>query len=516
MHKNLKKLLAFALAAFVPLGALDMAVAEDLPSPTVPAQVESETPATRDLTVTIVWNDDDNAKDTRPKMVSVFVTGSDGSHYSAQAQRPSDGKPNTHKAWQVTFMGLPETDGQNEIEYSVEAGIPEGYRYVAEGLNVYLTLKTPLATATPAPVASEEPTPATETPATETPAPVASEEPTPATETPATETPAPVASEEPTPATEIPVTETPAPVTSEEPTPATETPATETPAPVVSEEPTPATETPATETPAPAASEEPTPETEIPATETPAPVASEEPTPETETPVTETPAPVASEEPTPATEIPATETPAPVASEEPTPATEIPATATPAPVASEAPEATETPAPTNEPAPTETPAAEQPARITVNADTDIRLESNGMSMIIHTIPAGTAVTVLGIEGDWAKVEADGVIGYIYKDSINGWEQLKPKTDEDEAPKGEDECPIKVTIFTSRRAVMEPGETVNLTSKIEGSEGYETMLQWQWDKGNGFEDVPGANEDHYSFEASIETLSYSWRLVVYYR
>ncbi len=456
MHKNLKKLLAFALAAFVPLGALDMAVAEDLPSPTVPAQVESETPATRDLTVTIVWNDDDNAKDTRPKMVSVFVTGSDGSHYSAQAQRPSDGKPNTHKAWQVTFMGLPETDGQNEIEYSVEAGIPEGYRYVAEGLNVYLTLKTPLATATPAPVASEEPTPETETPATETPAPVASEEPTPETEIPATETPAPV----------------------------------------VSEEPTPATETPATETPAPVASEEPTPETEIPATETPAPVASEEPTPETE--------------------IPATETPAPVASEEPTPETETPATATPAPVASEAPEATETPAPTNEPTPTETPEAEQHARITVNADTDIRLEADGMSAIIHTIPAGTAVTVLGIEGDWAKVEADGVIGYIYKDSINEWEQLKPKTDEDEAPKGEDECPIKVTIFTSRRAVMEPGETVNLTSKIEGSEGYETMLQWQWDKGNGFEDVPGANEDHYSFEASIETLSYSWRLVVYYR
>ncbi len=402
MHENLRKLLAFALAAFVPLGALDMAVAEDLPSLTVPAQVKSETPATRDLTVTIVWNDDENAKDTRPKTVSVFVTGSDGSHYSASAQRPSDGKPNTHKNWQVTFYGLPETDGQNEIVYTVEAGIPEGYRYVAEGLNVYLTLKVPEATATPAPEANPRVRGRGQGFTMQTAAP-------------ATATPAPVVSEAPAPATALPATA-------------------------------------------------------VPATATPAPVETEAPAPATEAPVIATRAPAGNNQPAMATEAPA---------------------------------------------PTEAPAEKQGVQIKVNADTDMRLEANGMSVIIHTIPVGTAVTVLGIEGDWAKVDADGVIGYIYKDSINEWDQLKPKTDEDEKP-GEDECPIKVTIFTSRRAVMEPGETVTLTSKIEGSEGYEIKLQWQWDRGNGFEDVPGANEDHYSFEASIETLSYSWQLVVYYR
>lgn len=159
--------------------------------------------------------------------------------------------------------------------------------------------------------------------------------------------------------------------------------------------------------------------------------------------------------------------------------------------------------------PTEEPAPEQTWTVTVNADTDIRAAADGLSEIILTIPAGTTVAVLGAEGDWLRVDASGVIGYIYKDSVDAWDGAEPETPDEE-------CPIAVTIFSSRRAVMEPGETVELTSKIEGSEGYEIMLQWQCDKGDGFADVPGANEDHYSFAASIETLSYSWRLVVYYR
>lgn len=227
---------------------------------------------------------------------------------------------------------------------------------------------------------------------------------------------------------------------------------------------------------------------------------------------TETPAPETTETPAEETEAPAE-------------ATEIPAEATEAPAAEDQtlvediPDVTEPPALTYEPDPTEEPAEAEPSvNVSVNADTDIRLEGDGLSEIILTIPADTPVVVLGVEGDWAKVEVDGVTGYIYKDSVNEWEQIKPEEtqDGDAAEKETNECPIKVTIFSSRRSVMLPGEEVILTSKMEGSEGYETLLQWQCDKGSGFEDVPGANEDHYSFAASVETLSYSWRLVVYYR
>ena len=159
--------------------------------------------------------------------------------------------------------------------------------------------------------------------------------------------------------------------------------------------------------------------------------------------------------------------------------------------------------------------------LVVNNDADVRLEGDGMSEILVTIDAETPVTVIGIEGDWVKIVVDGVTGYIYIDdieSIRDVEGLLPETTP--APSTEpDETPVpnfKVTIFSSRRSVMAPGETVTLTSKLEGFEGYETLLQWECDKGNGFEDIEGANGDSYSFEASIETLSYDWRLTVYYR
>lgn len=117
-----------------------------------------------------------------------------------------------------------------------------------------------------------------------------------------------------------------------------------------------------------------------------------------------------------------------------------------------------------------------------------------------------------MEGDWVKVEIDGQIGYIYKDSVQGVEFEAPALPED--PEAEDQT--KVTIFSSRRSVMSPGETVYLTSKLEGFEGYDTILfQWQADRGNGFEDIAGATEDTYSFAADAETLNYDWRLIVMY-
>jgi len=99
---------------------------------------------------------------------------------------------------------------------------------------------------------------------------------------------------------------------------------------------------------------------------------------------------------------------------------------------------------------------------------------------------------------------------VIKDIEGALPEEEPETEKEELP------PIKVTIFSSRRSVMSPGETVYLTSKIENVEYYETKLQWSVDKGNGYEVIDGANGDSYSFEASIETLAYDWMLTVYYR
>lgn len=161
------------------------------------------------------------------------------------------------------------------------------------------------------------------------------------------------------------------------------------------------------------------------------------------------------------------------------------------------------------------------AQVPVNGDADIRLAANGLSEIIATIPDGTVVAVTGVEGDWVAVSVDDVTGYIYIDSVLAlWDVegvLPEPTQTPEPEPGVTPAPnFKVTIFSSRRSVMTPGETVYLTSKLEGFEGYEIRYQWQCDKGDGFEDVPDADGDTYSFSASVETLGYDWRLAVYYR
>ena len=210
-----------------------------------------------------------------------------------------------------------------------------------------------------------------------------------------------------------------------------------------------------------------------------------------ETPAEETPA-----EETPAEELPAEELPTEELPAEETPAEELPAEELPA---EELP-AEELPA-------GETPAPE--ATATAKGNADLRIAADGLSEIIYTIPDGTPLVVLGVEGDWVQVSVNDLVGYVYIDSVDGVQPSQPEV-EDPAPE------MKVTIFSSRRSEMALGETVYLTSRIEGFENYEIMYQWECDRGNGFEIISGANTDSFAFEASVETLAYAWRLSVYYR
>ncbi len=76
--------------------------------------------------------------------------------------------------------------------------------------------------------------------------------------------------------------------------------------------------------------------------------------------------------------------------------------------------------------------------------------------------------------------------------------------------------MTVRISSSARDEMTEGETVVLTSEISGFDGYEIMYQWSCDKGSGFQNVEGANSSTYSFSATKESLSWDWKLDVYYR
>ena len=161
---------------------------------------------------------------------------------------------------------------------------------------------------------------------------------------------------------------------------------------------------------------------------------------------------------------------------------------------------------------------------TIKIGAAVRTEPDGMSPIILNVTADTALTVLAqVDDDWTAVlleeEVEGyTIGYVYKDDIVTVTVTEPEktTEPDEGEEEETETPKKVTIFTSRRVVMEEGENVTLTSKLEGFEGLELMYIWKVDKGEGFEEVEGANASTYTFEATAETLSWGWHLTVLYR
>ena len=254
----------------------------------------------------------------------------------------------------------------------------------------------------------------------------------------------------------------------------------------------------------------------------------EEPT--TEEPVVEEPV---AEEPVteePAEEIPAEEIPAEEIPTEEIPAEEIPAEELPAeeePVeelpAEELPldettseEEIDEEALVEIPEVVDTPLGAAP--VISQADADVRVAADGLSDIFVTLPEGTVLNVLSIEGDWVlvEIEVDGLVmqGYIHKKDVLGLPEEEPEVDE----AGEVvEIPKKVTIFSSRRTVMTRGETVELTSLLEGFEDCsEILYQWECDNGSGFVAVPGANSASYSFKASAMTLSWGWRLTVNYR
>ena len=258
-------------------------------------------------------------------------------------------------------------------------------------------------------------------------------------------------------------------------------------------------------TPAPAPTEEPAVEPTEEPLPTEAPLA--EPTEEPAVEPTEEPVVEPAEEPLP------TEAPLAEPTEEPVVEPEVKPEAKPEAKLEEEPveEPVEEPMPT---VPTEELIDEDIPTALGNAD--VRLEADGLSEIFVTLPEGTALVILAVEGDWIKVDIDGQIGYIYKDSVQGLPVEEPVLPEDSDNAAEPVEPEKkVTIFSSRRTVMAPGETVYLTSKLEGLDGYTVTYQWQYDRGNGFENIPGAIEDSYAYEANMNTLNYGWRLLVYY-
>ena len=77
-----------------------------------------------------------------------------------------------------------------------------------------------------------------------------------------------------------------------------------------------------------------------------------------------------------------------------------------------------------------------------------------------------------------------------------------------------ELPIALTLVSSLGDTVSPGDPVTLTAVVEDA-GILTGVRYIWevDKGFGYEEVPDADSATYTFPATQESLSWTWRLSV---
>ena len=97
--------------------------------------------------------------------------------------------------------------------------------------------------------------------------------------------------------------------------------------------------------------------------------------------------------------------------------------------------------------------------------------------------------------------------------MDGLPEKEPELDENGNPVTEK----KVTIFASKWTGTKAGDALALFSILEGFEDTEDIIyQWMVNKGNGFEEIEGADQDTYYFTATEENLNWGWKLMVYFK
>lgn len=135
----------------------------------------------------------------------------------------------------------------------------------------------------------------------------------------------------------------------------------------------------------------------------------------------------------------------------------------------------------------------------------IREAPDGLSNIIMTVSPETELNITGTEGQWYKVEMDGIPGYVFGADYAGNEENKI-----------DFSGVSVHLFSNRKSGMQDGEPMILTCRVIGYD-LEYPLQYEWSvdrhDGFGWQSVEGSDST-YEFPVSKETLSYDWVVDVF--
>ena len=90
---------------------------------------------------------------------------------------------------------------------------------------------------------------------------------------------------------------------------------------------------------------------------------------------------------------------------------------------------------------------------------------------------------------------------------------EPAEEPEEPEKVAEDYTFDVNIWYETEGKLTYGATVVWKSSVSGvKDGDAVSYQWQVDKGNGWEDIPGATDPEYVMTLSKENAKYNWRLI----
>jgi hypothetical protein len=147
------------------------------------------------------------------------------------------------------------------------------------------------------------------------------------------------------------------------------------------------------------------------------------------------------------------------------------------------------------------------------SNVNIRAAASADAEILGQLTSGMRVTVLGVEGDWVHVRADGIVGYVHSNFLSVPE---PEAEETVMPEPTlTVAPVEQKIILSADrdvSTLVPGDVLTLSAQLVGFDGGDYSLIWQEKtKGGSWQDIDGATDTTLTIHITEAHDGCSWRL-----
>lgn len=159
-----------------------------------------------------------------------------------------------------------------------------------------------------------------------------------------------------------------------------------------------------------------------------------------------------------------------------------------------------------------------------NGSVNIRAAASMDAEIIGQMSRGDRVVVLGLKGDWAKIRANGTVGYVFSKYVNitgpestPADEEAPTTEVAPAPEATLPPDRSIRIQASRDGSddLESGEKITLTAYLAGYEGLDYRIQWQFSESASgkWYDISDANRETHTIVLNEDNYSFFYRATV---